>query len=65
VVSTGLLAGFARVSDFSIFRQVGESLGLLGVVFGDGLPRGVFWQRRKIRVFATVHGFWMVADSGS
>ena len=47
IISTSLLARFTQISNFSIFRQIGESLELLNIVFGNSLPKGIFWQKKK------------------
>ena len=43
IISTGLLARFTQISNFSIFRQIGESLELMNIVFENNIPKGIFW----------------------
>ena len=44
---TSLSAGFTQISNFSIFRQTGDSLELLNIVFENSLPKGIFWWKKK------------------
>ena len=43
IIFTSLSAGFIQISNFSIFRQTGDSLEPLNIVFENSLPKGVFW----------------------
>ena len=43
IIFTSLSAGFTQILNFSIFRQTGDSLELLNIVFENSLPKGIFW----------------------
>ena len=43
IIFISLSAGFPQISNFSIFRQTGDSLELLNIVFENSLPKGIFW----------------------
>ena len=43
IIFTSLSAGSTQISNFSIFRQTGDSLELLNIVFENSLPKGIFW----------------------
>ena len=65
-IFTSLSAGFAQISNFSIFRQTGDSLELLKLFLKIVYPTGYFGERKeKFRIFANVHGFSIITDNGS
>ena len=47
IIFTSLSAGFPQISNFSIFRQTGDSLELLNIVFENSLPKGIFLVKEK------------------